>query len=120
MSDSRAYPRAYVRPPVARPNRAAEVESRRSNAAIPVAVVLVLVGLYLGQYTFFAPAVLGVVLLLSGGSFLSTRLNPLSPHFYLTRKPSWLAVAVVFLGAIALLAYAYYLFVHEFGAFLPR
>ena len=120
VSDSRAYPRAYAPPSVARPSRAADVESRRSNAAIPVVVVLVLVGLYLAQYTFFVPAALGVVLLLAGGSFLSTRINPLSPHFYLTRKPSWLAVGVVFLGALVLLADAYFLFVQEFGPFLPK
>lgn len=117
MSDSRAYPRAYAPSAAARPGRTAEVESRRSNAAIPVVVVLVLVGLVLGRYTFFVPAALGVVLLLSGGSFLSTRINPLSPHFYLTRKPSWPAVGTVFLGALLLLAYAYSLFVHQFGAF---
>ena len=117
---SRAYPRRYPRESEARPNRPAAVEMRRSHAAIPVVVVLVLLGLYLGQYTFFVPAALGVVLLLSGGSFLSTRLNPLSPHFYLTRKPSWLAVGVVFLGALVLLAYAYSLFVHQFGAWLVR
>lgn len=120
MSDSRAYPRAYAPSPVARPSHSAETESRRSNAAIPVVIVLVLVGLYLGQYTFLVPAALGVVLLLAGGSFLSTRINPLSPHFYLTRKPSWLAVGVVFLGALVLLAYAYSLFVAEFGGFLTR
>ena len=120
MSDSRAYPRAYAPSSATRPGRTAEVESRRSNAAIPVVVVLVLVGLYLGQYTFFVPAALGVVLLLSGGSFLSTRINPLSPHFYLLRKPSWLAVGIVFLGALVLLAYAYSLLVREFGPFLSR
>ncbi len=106
MSNGREYPRAYERP-VARPTRAAEAEVRRSNAAVPVAVAVVIVGLYLGQYTFLAPGVLGVVLLVSGFSFLSTRLNPLSPHFYLTRKPSWAAVGAVFLGALGLLAYAY-------------
>ena len=120
VSESRAYPRAYAPPPMARPGRAAPVESRRSNAAIPVVVVLVLLGLYLGQYTFLVPGALGVVLLKSGGSFLSTRINPLSPHFYLLRKPSWPAVGVVFLGAALLLGYAYYLFVHEFAAFLPK
>ena len=124
VSDSRAYPRAYARPavrsPAPPPHRAGEVESRRSHAAIPVVVGLVLLGLNLGQYTFFAPAALGVVLLLAGGSFLSTRINPLSPHFYLLRKPSWLAVGVVFLGSIVLLAYAYSLFVHQFGPVLSR
>lgn len=117
MSDGRAYPRAYVHPAAARPNRAAELESRRSNAAIPVAIVLVVLGLYLARYTFLAPGFFGLVLLVSGASFLSTRINPLSPHFYLTRKPSWLAVGVVFLGAVLLLYETYLLFVHQFGTF---
>jgi hypothetical protein len=122
VSDGRAYPRPYVRPPPARPSRAAEAEAetRRSNAAIPVVVVVVLVGLVLGRYTFLAPGFFGLVLLVSGGSFLSTRLNPLSPHFYLTRKPSWLAVGVVFLGALVLLWYAYTLLVAEFGPILSH
>lgn len=123
MSDGRAYPRPYVRPPPARPNRAAEAEgeTRRSNAAVPVAVGVVLAGLLLGQYTlltFVAPAFLGFVLLVTTGSFLSTRLNPLSPHFYLTRKPSWLAVGVVFLGALLLFWDAYRLFVGRYGPVL--
>ena len=115
MSTYRAYGR-----PVARPNRAAEVESRRSHAAIPVAIVVVAVGAYLGKFSVLLPALLGVVLLYSGGSFLSTRLNPLSPHFYLTRKPSWAAVATVFLGAVVLLGLAYTMWLHGFGPVLPR
>jgi hypothetical protein len=120
VSDGRAYPRAYARPEPARPNRAATLEGRRSNAAIPVAVVLVLLGLYLGQYSFLAPASLGLVLLFAGGSFLSTRLNPLSSHFYLPRKPSWLAIGVVFLGALGLCGYSYTLLVRHTGGFLPH
>jgi hypothetical protein len=120
VSDGRAYPPAYARPEPPPPNRAATVESRRSNAAIPVVVVLVVVGLYLGQYSFLVPAALGLVLLFSGGSFLSTRLNPLSPHFYLPKKPSWLAIGVVFLGALGLCYYAYTLLVREFGGIVPH
>src|SRR5208282_1586592 len=56
---------------------------RRSHAAIPVAVVVVGVGLYLARFTILLPVLLGGVLLYAGASFLSTRLNPLSPHFYL-------------------------------------
>ena len=89
--------------PARRPARPAE----RSNAAIPVAVVVVGVGLYLGTYSILVPAALGFVLLVSGTSFMSSRLNPLSAHFYLTRKPSWAAIGVVFLGALALLGEAY-------------
>ena len=87
-----------------------ELERRpveRSHAAIPVALVVVGLGLYFGSYSLIVPALLGLLLLVSGGSFLSSRLNPLSPHFYLTRKPSWAAVGVVWLGALALLAEAY-------------
>jgi hypothetical protein len=92
-----------------RTDRSRPVE--RSNAAIPVAVVLVGVGLYFGSYSLIVPAVLGLVLLGSGLSFLSSRLNPLSVHFYLTRKPSWAAIGIVFLGGVGLLAEAYELWI---------
>jgi uncharacterized membrane protein len=111
--------RAYARP-VARPNRAAEVESRRSHAAIPVAIVVVAVGAYLGRYSVLLTAILGLVLLYSGGSFLSSRVNPLSAHFYLTRKPSWAAIGTVFVGALVLIVGAYAMWVHGFGPVLPR
>lgn len=122
MSDGSVYPRPYAHPPVARPSRAAEVENeaRRSNAAIPVAVVVVVVGLVLGRYTFLLPGILGLILLFVTFSFLSTRLNPLSPHFYLTRKPSWPAVAAVFLGALLLLWDAYSLLTAQFGPVLSH
>jgi len=120
VSQEPAYPRAYARPPAGRPRRAAEVESRRSNAAIPVAIVLAGVGLYFGQYSLLVPGLLGLVLFASGASFLSTRLNPLSPTFYLTRKPSWLAVGVVFLGALVLFADTYVLLKEQFGPFLSH
>jgi len=120
VSNARAYRSVYHRPAVPPPNRAAEVEPKRSHAAIPVALVLVGVGLYLSEYTVLLTALVGLVLLLSGLSFLSTRLNPLSPHFYLTRKPSWLATGVVFLSAFALLAAAFELYVHHLAPILPR
>ena len=120
MSNGRAYPRAYAHPEPAAPNRAATAETRRSNAAIPVVVVLVIIGLYLGQYTFLVPAILGLALLYSGGSFLSTRLNPLSAHFYLPKKPSWVAIGVVFLGALGLCYDAYLVLLRELGGYLPH
>lgn len=110
VSDGRAYPRSYASPPRYRSAPIDEAAARRSHAAVPVAVAIILVGLYLGEYTFLAPGLLGLALLVSGFSFLSTRVNPLSPHFYLTRKPSWAAVGVVFLGALLLLGDAYSLF----------
>jgi hypothetical protein len=104
-----------------RPNRAAEaLLPRRSHAAIPVAVVAVALGLYLARYTILVPALLGLALLCAGGSFLSTRINPLSAHFYLPTKPSWTAVLVVLVGALALLAVAYELWLHGLGPVLPR
>jgi hypothetical protein len=112
--------RAYARPPAGRPNRAAEVESRRSNAAIPAAIAVVAFGVYFGKFSILITALLGVALLYSGGSFLSARLNPLSPSFYLTRKPTWAAIGVVFLGALALLGGAYAMWLHGFGPVLPR
>lgn len=120
MTNGPAYSRAYARAPPAPPNRAAEVDTRRSNAAIPVVVVLLFLGLYLGRYTLLAPGVLGVVLLSVGGSFLSTRVNPLSPHFYLPKKPSWLAVGVVFLGALVLFWDTYLLLEAQYGWVVPH
>ncbi len=122
MSDGRAYPRPYTRAPPSRPSRTAEVasEPRRSHAAIPVAVAVVIAGVVLGGVSFLAPALLGFVLLVAAGSFLSTRLNPLSPHFYLTRKPSWTSVGVVLLGALLLLWDAYGLFLARYGPILAH
>jgi hypothetical protein len=120
VTASRAYPRPYMHPDAGRPNRAAEVVNSRSNAAIPVVVVLALVGVYLGQYSILIPGLVGVALLWAGLSFLSTRLNPLSPHFYLTRKPSWAAIGVVFLGSLGLLWGAYEMWLRGFGPVLPH
>jgi len=120
VSNARAYRSSYSRPTNPPPSRAAEVESKRSNAAIPVALVLLVLGLYLSQYTVILTALIGGILFLSGLSFLSTRLNPLSPHFYLTRKPSWLAVGVVFLSALALLVATFELYVHGLAPIVPR
>lgn len=116
MTNGPAYPRVYGRAPPERPSRATVVENRRSNAAIPVVLVLLGIGLYFGRYSLLVPAAFGLVLLYSGGSFLSTRVNPLSPHFYLTKKPSWLAVGVVFLGAMILFYDTYLLFEQQFGS----
>ena len=120
MSSSREYPRPYAHPTPGRPNRVAEVENRRSHAAIPVAVVVVALGLYLAQFTVLLPALFGFLLLWTGLSFLSTRLNPLSPHFYLTRKPSWSAVGVVFLGGFGLLYVAWWMWTHGVAPVLPH
>jgi len=119
VSGARVYRSTYHRPATPSPNRAAEVERPRSHAAIPVAVVLVVVGLYLSRYSLLLTGLLGIVLFLSGTSFLSTRLNPLSPHFYLTRKPSWLAIGVVFLCAFGLLYATYELFIHGLAPLFP-
>jgi hypothetical protein len=108
--------------PPTRPRRVARVptEMRRSNAAIPVAVVLVGIGLYLSTYTILLTAGVGLLLLGSAGSLLSTRLNPLSPTFYLTRKPSFVAIGTVFLGALVLFGAAYYLWTAHGGPIVPQ
>ncbi len=93
---------------------------RRSHAAIPVALALGVAGLVLGRYTLLAPFGLGLALLWVGFSFLSTRINPLSPHFYLTRKPSWSAVGVVFLCGAGLLYYGYWLWRMGLAPILPH
>lgn len=90
-----------------RASKAETVVAERSHAAIPVAVVVVGVGVYFGSYSLVVPAALGLLLLVSGVSLLSSRVNPLSPHFYSPRKASWAAVGVVFLGGLALLGWAY-------------
>ena len=120
MSNARAYRTVYQRPTSPPSKGTTEVESKRSNAAIPVAIVVLGVGLYLSQYTVLIPALFGVLLFFSGLSFLSTRINPLSPHFYLTRKPSWLATGVVFLAALALLYAAYELVVRGLAPIVPH
>jgi hypothetical protein len=111
---------SVARPYRTRTIRPVDLENRRSNAAIPVAVAVVVLGLYLSGYSILITALLAVLLLFSSGSLLSTRLNPLSPTFYLTRKPSFLAIGVVFLGSLVLLGAAYYLWVHQMGPFLPH
>ena len=120
MSNARAYRSVYHRPTTPPPNRAAEAERQRSHAAIPVAIVVLGVGLYLSQYTLLLTVLFGLFLFYAGLGFLSTRLNPLSPHFYLTRKPSWLATGVVFLAALALLVGAFELFIHGMAPILPH
>ncbi len=114
-----ASPRPYAHPTPGHPRRAAEVVPRRSHAAIPVALVAVAVAAYLGQYTVLVPGLVGLLLFVAALSFLSTRINPLSPHFYLDRKPSWAAVGVVFLGSLVLLWAAYEMWRHGIGPVLP-
>jgi len=111
---------SVARPYRTRPAGAVELESRRSDAAIPVAVVLVVLGLYVGTYSIVLTILFGLGLLFSAGSLLSTRLNPLSPTFYLTRKPSFLAIGVVFLGSLILLGGAYTLWVHQWAPLVPH
>lgn len=111
---------SMARPYRTRPARPVPLEARRSNAAIPVAVVLVLLGLYFESWSLVVPVLLGLLLLFSAGSLLSTRLNPLSPTFYLTKKPSFLAIGVVFLGALVLFGAAYSLWIHQTGLRLPH
>jgi hypothetical protein len=84
-----------------------------------VAAVILLVGLLFGAYSILIPALLGLMLLFTGGSFLSTRVNPLSIGFYLTTKPSWTAMGVVFLSAFMLLGAAYLYLVHGLAPVIP-
>jgi hypothetical protein len=100
------------------PTPAPEVP-RRSHAAAPITVTLLLVGLIVGAYTVVVPAVLGGFLLLSGLTFLSTRLNPLSVGFYLTTKPSWPTIGLLFLSGLLLLGSAYGYYVSGFAPIVP-
>jgi hypothetical protein len=90
--------------PEARPPAPA---TERSNAAGYTAIVLVIVAVLLVHYTLLIPVLIGFVLLSAGVSLLGTRLNPLTPTFYLTTKPSWSSIGLVFLAGIGLWAFAY-------------
>ena len=113
----RYAPRTVLLPP--RRTVAGSRERRRSHAAVPVAVVVVVAGLALGTYTIVVPALLGLLLFGVAASFLSTRLNPLSVGFYLTVKPSWTAIGVVVLGAIVLFAAVWLYWVHGIASVVP-
>jgi hypothetical protein len=97
----------------------AEEPKRRSHAAAPVAVVVLFAGLLLGTVTVVLPVLLGGFLLLSGLSFLSTRLNPLSLGFYLRTKPSWTAIGVILLSSAMLFVAAYTYYLHGIGPLVP-
>ncbi len=118
----------YVRPryrvraaPVPASRRSAEpAERRRSHAAILPAAILLGLGLWLGTVTLLVPAVFGLVLVAGSLALLGSRLNPLSVGFYLTTKPSGIAIGTVFLSGVALLAMAYVYYVRAWGPLLPR
>jgi hypothetical protein len=102
-----------------RPIEPAADPVRRSNAAAPLAVLVLFVGLLLGTETVLVPALLGVFLFSSGFSFLSTRVNPFSIGFYLTKKPSWTAIGIIFLSGMLLWLVAYTYFVRGIAPVLP-
>ncbi|MCI4324958.1 MAG: hypothetical protein L3K00_03620 [Thermoplasmata archaeon] len=110
-------PRTVLRPP--RRPTAPPVERRRSNAAVPVALAVVVVGLVLGTYSVAVPVLLGLLLLGAAFSFLSTRLNPLSVGFYLPVKPSFPAIGVVALSGLVLFVAAWMYWVHGIASFVP-
>ena len=113
----RYRPRTVLRPPRrAAPNAN---ERRRSHAAVPVAIALVILGLALGTYTVAAPVLLGLLMLGVAVSFLSSRINPLSVGFYLNVKPSWTAIGVVALGALVLFAAAWWYWTRDVASILP-
>jgi hypothetical protein len=91
----------------------------RSHAAAFVAVALVLLGAWLAAWSILVPGLLALLLLSSGLGFLSARLNPLSIGFYLTTKPSWSAIGVVFLSGVLLLGIAYNAWTAGWGPILP-
>ena len=113
----RYRPRTVLRPPRRAASNASE--RRRSHAAVPVAIAVVILGLALGTYTVVVPVLLGLLLLGVAVSFLSSRLNPLSVGFYLNVKPSWTAIGVVALGALVLFAAAWWYWTRDVAAILP-
>lgn len=114
---ARYAPRTVLRPP--RRATPVPVERRRSNAAVPVAIAVVIVGLVLGTYSVIVPVLLGLLLLGAALSFLSTRLNPLSVGFYLPVKPSFAAIGVVALGGLLLFVAAWMYWVHGIASVVP-
>ena len=92
----------------------------RSHAAIPAAIVLVLVGLYLASYTVIVPAIIGLVLFSVALTFVSSRVNPLSTSFYLDTKPSGLAIAVLFVAGFGMLYASYLLYERHYAPVFPH
>jgi hypothetical protein len=88
------------------PHGEGRLPPRRSHAAVPLALGIFVAGLILGYYWFVLPALLGIGLLYVALSFLSSRLNPFSIGFYLTTKPSWIAIATLVLAGLILIAVA--------------
>lgn len=115
---ARPLPHRSLRRPVVRPEPTVEPK-KRSHAAAPFAVAILFVGLLLGTFTVLIPLLLGFFLFWTGLSFLGTRMNPFSIGFYLTTKPSWSAIGVLFLSALLLWVVAYSYYVHHLGPLLP-
>ncbi|HEV2519853.1 MAG TPA: hypothetical protein VGX00_04440 [Thermoplasmata archaeon] len=112
----------YVPPPAdRRPRRGRDRAPvrKRSNAAIPVALAVFLAGIILGQYSVLIPGLLGIGLVYVAISFLSSRLNPFSLSFYLTVKPSWLAIGTLAFVGLVLVGVAYGYYVSGLGPFAP-
>jgi hypothetical protein len=82
-------------------------------------MAVVVVGLVLGTYSVIVPVLLGLLLLGAAGSFLSSRLNPLSVGFYLPVKPSFAAIGVVALGALLLFLAAWMYWTHGIATIVP-
>ncbi|MCI4338547.1 MAG: hypothetical protein L3J72_04525 [Thermoplasmata archaeon] len=99
------YVSRYAPPPLAASPMA--TLPARSHAAAYASVAVLLLGVWLSSYSFLFPALLAVLLVGVGLSFLSTRVNPFSVGYYLNTKPSWTAIAAVFLTALFLASLAY-------------
>jgi hypothetical protein len=95
------------------------VARKRSNAAIPLAIVVFLAGVILAHYSILIPGLLGVGLVYVALSFLSSRLNPFSLSFYLTVKPSWLSIGTLAFVGLALVGVSYAYYVSGLGPFAP-
>ncbi|HLY77469.1 MAG TPA: hypothetical protein VKT21_06250 [Thermoplasmata archaeon] len=120
----------YVRPRYRRTGSSGESDrapaptteemQRRSHVAILPALILLAVGWFLARYSIIFPAVIGLFLLSGALGLLGSRLNPLSPGFYLTTKPSWTAIGTAFLAGAVLLWMTYEYYLHSWGPLLPR
>ncbi len=106
-------------PTPARPAPEGFHAERRSHAAIPLALVLLGAGLILGRYAVAIPFVLGLILFVVVLSFVGMRVNPFATGFYVSRKPSWAAIGVVFLSMLILFVGSYFLFVTAHAPVVP-
>ena len=110
---------AYREATAAELDRARRNSSSRSQLVGVLAFALLIVGLLFGTYSILIPALLGLGLLSATGRFLSMRLNPFTPSFYIPTKPSWLSIGMLAICGLLLISSAWELWRNGLGPILP-